>query len=71
MKLESVAFRHNQMIPSTYTCEGEDINPPLKISEVPKNAKTLVLIMDDPDAPMGTWVHWLIWNMSPQTTEIF
>ena len=70
MKLESVAFRHNQMIPSTYTCEGEDINPPLKISEVPKNAKTLVLIMDDPDAPMGTWVHWLIWNMSPQTTEI-
>ena len=58
------------MIPSKYTCEGEDINPSLKIVGVPKNAKTLVLIMDDPDAPMGTWVHWLVWNMSPQTTEI-
>ena len=70
MKLESLAFKYNQMIPSKYTCEGEDINPSLKISGVPKNAKTLVLIMDDPDAPMGTWVHWLVWNMSPQTTEI-
>ncbi len=70
MKLESTAFKHNQMIPSKYTCEGEDMNPPLKVSAVPKNAKTLVLIMDDPDAPMGTWVHWLIWNINPQTTEI-
>ena len=70
MKLSSPAFENNQAIPSQYSCDGQDINPPLKISEAPENAASLVLIMDDPDAPMGTWVHWLVWNINPQTTEI-
>lgn len=63
MKISSQAFRNNEMIPSMYTCDGENINPPLTISDLPKEAQSLVLIMDDPDAPRGTWVHWLVWNI--------
>ena len=59
----STAFKHNGMIPLKYTCDGDDINPPLKVEGTPKDAKTLVLIMDDPDAPMGTFVHWVVWNI--------
>mgnify|MGYP001574903890 CR=1 FL=1 len=70
MKLGSPAFEHNQKIPSKYTCDGENINPPLKIESVPEATKSLVLIMDDPDAPRGTWVHWTLWNISPDTKEI-
>lgn len=70
MELSSPAFAHNGSIPSLYTCDGEDRNPPLKISGVPLHAKSLVLIHDDPDAPMGTWVHWLLWNIDPETEEI-
>lgn len=70
MKLESPAFEHNQKIPSKYTCDGKNINPPLKIESVPEATKSLVLIMDDPDAPRGTWVHWTLWNISPDTKEI-
>jgi len=70
MKISSPAFQHNQSIPSKYTCDGANINPPLTISDVPKDGKSLVLIHDDPDAPVGLWIHWLLWNIDPKTTEI-
>lgn len=70
MKIESSAFKHNEKIPAKYTCDGENISPPLAISEVPGNAKSLVLIVHDPDAPAGTWVHWNVWNIPPQTKEV-
>jgi len=70
MQITSSAFDHNQSIPSKYTCDGENISPPLVISDVPEGTKSLVLINDDPDAPGGTWVHWTIWNISPDTTAI-
>ena len=69
MKLASPAFAHNAIIPQKYTCQGEDISPPLTISDIPKGTVSLALINDDPDAPMGTWDHWLIWNIKP-TAEI-
>jgi len=65
----SQAFEHEAMIPSLYTCDGDDINPPLKIEGVPKQAESLVLIVDDPDAPKGTWVHWVVFNI-PVTNYI-
>lgn len=70
MKLTSSTFTNNQMIPSKYTCDGANINPPLSISDIPANAKSLALIMDDPDSPMGTWIHWTVWNIAPDTKEI-
>ena len=65
MTITSTAFNHNEVIPAKYTCKGEDINPPLQFSDIPDKAKALVLIVDDPDAPDKTWVHWVIYNMSP------
>ncbi|GAG56895.1 unnamed protein product, partial [marine sediment metagenome] len=70
MKIESTAFKDNKLIPPKYTCDGENINPPLVIRDVPENAKSLVLVVDDPDAPGGTWVHWTVWNISPNIKEI-
>lgn len=70
MKLTSSAFASNGAMPSEFTCDGADASPPLAISDVPKNAKSLALIMDDPDAPMGTFVHWVVWNIPPDTKEI-
>ena len=69
MNIASSAFQHNQMIPKKYTCQGEDINPPLDITGVPSGAKSLVLIVDDPDAPMKTWVHWVVFDI-PVTQTI-
>lgn len=66
----SLAFQHNQTIPRRYTCEGEDKSPPLSIAEAPEGTKSFALIVDDPDAPVGLWVHWLVWNISPDKTVI-
>jgi Raf kinase inhibitor-like YbhB/YbcL family protein len=65
MQLTSPAFKDNDDIPVQYTCKGENVSPPLNIFNVPKNAKSLALIMHDPDAPLGDFVHWLIWDMQP------
>lgn len=70
MKLTSPAFAHNGAIPSEYTCDGDDLSLPLIISDAPSNTKSLALIMDDPDAPVGTWDHWIVFNITPSTKEI-
>ena len=70
MRIESPAFGNTSRIPTAYTCDGANVNPPLAIADVPAGAKSLCLIMDDPDAPMGTWVHWTVWNIDPKTTGI-
>lgn len=70
MKLSSPAFEHNKEISSRFTCDGENINPPLLISDVPIGTKSFVLVNDDPDAPGGIWVHWTVWNITPDTKEI-
>lgn len=63
MKITSSAFKHNEYILEKFTCDGQDCNPPLAIKDIPDNAKSLALIMDDPDAPMGTWVHWVVFDI--------
>ena len=70
MKLTSPAFKHKGAMPSEYTCDGEDISPELSIENAPENAKKLALIMDDPDAPAGIWVHWVVWNIPPNIKKI-
>jgi hypothetical protein len=71
--LESSAFKNGKQIPKKYGYKNSNINPPLTIKGIPQNTKSLVLIMDDPDA-MGAvgkiWVHWVIWNIEPKTKEI-
>lgn len=75
LKLTSSAFGHNGGIPAQYTCEGQDLSPPLAWSGVPSNAKSLVLIVDDPDAPDPaapklTWVHWMLYNIPPSASAL-
>ncbi len=65
LRITSPAFRHETMIPAVYTCQGRDVNPPLEISGIPQGTRSLVLIMDDPDAPGGTWVHWVVYDIPP------
>lgn len=63
MTIKSPDFERNGFIPKKFTCQGADVNPTLMIKEVPQGAKSLVLIVDDPDAPMGTWVHWVVFDI--------
>ncbi|MBD3246692.1 MAG: YbhB/YbcL family Raf kinase inhibitor-like protein [Candidatus Omnitrophica bacterium] len=63
MKLTSSAFGSGEAIPKKYTCQGEDVNPPLVFEDIPEHAQSLVLIVDDPDAPAGTWVHWVVYDI--------
>lgn len=70
MQLTSTAFAEGQPIPVRYTCEGRNISPPLQWAGVPAEAKSLALIADDPDAPVGTWVHWVLFDLPPGTREL-
>ena len=69
-KLTSPAFNHGSQIPSKYTCDGDDINPHLVIQGIPQGTKSLALLMEDPDAPGGLFVHWVLWDIPPETKEI-
>jgi len=69
-KISSTAFENNGKIPSIYACDGTNINPPLKIENIPKEAKSLALVFDDIDAPRGSYVHWILWNIDPGVKEI-
>jgi Raf kinase inhibitor-like YbhB/YbcL family protein len=70
MTITSPAFQQRESIPSKFACDGGNTSPPLQITGVPAEAKTLVLIADDPDAPGGLFTHWLVWNIPPQTNSI-
>ncbi len=68
LTISSAAFENKQAIPKKYTCDGDDINPPLTINGTPPETKSLILIVEDPDAPSGLWIHWIVWNIPPTTT---
>lgn len=70
LKISSPAFENGGEIPKKYTCDGANVNPPLKISNVPSNTKSLAMVFDDIDAPRGTYVHWILWNIDPTVKEI-
>ena len=70
LKITSSAFAHGSMIPAKYTCDGADVSPPLAWSGVPATAKSLALICDDPDAPAGTWVHWVLYHVPPSVKDL-
>jgi Raf kinase inhibitor-like YbhB/YbcL family protein len=70
MQIASSAFTEGNIIPAKYTCDGQDISPPLEWKDVPAGTKSFALITDDPDAPGGTWVHWVLYNIPPNTTKL-
>lgn len=67
MNLTSNAFKEGEEIPKKHSCEGQDVSPQLQWDGVPAETKSIALICDDPDAPMGTWVHWVIYNIPPKS----
>jgi len=70
MKINSPAFQEGGTIPEKFSKNGENVNPELRIEDAPADAKSLALIVEDPDAPVGLFTHWLVWNIDPKTTEI-
>lgn len=70
LEISSPAFKDGETIPVEYTCNGKNISPPLAWSGLPAGTQTLALIADDPDAPMGTWVHWVLYNLPASTVEL-
>jgi hypothetical protein len=70
MEIRSSAFEDGMLLGKKYSYAAENSSPPLSISGVPESAKSLALICDDPDTPIGTWVHWVVWNIDPKTKEI-
>jgi Raf kinase inhibitor-like YbhB/YbcL family protein len=70
MRITTPAFSERRPIPERFTADGKNVSPPLNISGVPREAKSLALIVDDPDTPMGAWDHWLVWNIKPDTKTI-
>lgn len=65
MRISSPAFADNEQIPPKYTCDGENVNPELRIENVPKGTRSLALVVEDPDASNGLFVHWAVWNINP------
>ncbi len=70
MKIYSTAFAEGEMIPKRFTCDGENVSPPLFLEAIPEDAESLVLICDDPDAPVGHWDHWLLFNIPADQKKI-
>lgn len=70
MQLTSSAFLNQSPIPSLYTCDGKNVSPPLSISGVPAKAQSLILLVEDPDAPVGIFDHWLVYDIDPKVTDI-
>lgn len=70
MQLMSPAFKDGDVIPLDYSCNGDDISPPLIWNNIPKDTDSLVLICEDPDAPNGTWSHWVLYNIPPSVAEL-
>ncbi|WP_281950478.1 YbhB/YbcL family Raf kinase inhibitor-like protein [Nitrosophilus kaiyonis] len=70
MEIKSPAFENEGFIPAKYTCDGEDISIPLIFEDIPKEAKTLAIIMDDPDAPVGVFVHWVIYDIPAEINSL-
>lgn len=70
LELTSTAFAHGEAIPRKYSCDGEDISPPLAWGDLPAGTQSVVLICDDPDAPIGTWVHWVLYNVPAEARSL-
>lgn len=70
LEIKSMSFESGKEIAKKYTADGEDVSPQIAISKLPTGTKSIALSCEDPDAPVGTWFHWLIWNLSPSTTEL-
>lgn len=70
IQITSTAFTEGENIPRLYTCDDQNISPPLAWTGIPTSTTSLAIIMDDPDAPAGTWVHWVLYNLPPNTTSL-